>query len=179
VQSAVKTRRVTLEDLDELFATVQAGFDSYVDFAPAGWRPPVVPADRLRSAKRLADRATWAVIAIAEGRSIGHVAFFPAPTSDVGQVVSEPKAGDVVPVLAHFWQLFVMPEWWGGGVAPLLHDAAVNEMRARGYRSARLFTPTLNARARRFYERRGWSAAEEDWGSELALMVTEYRLAIT
>ncbi len=60
-----------------------------------------------------------------------------------------------------------MPGWWVRGVAPILHDAAISELRAQGYRSARLFTPTLHTRARRFYERRGWSAAEERWDSEL------------
>ena len=34
---------------------------------------------------------------------------------------------------------------------------------ARDYRTARLFTPTAHARARRFYERRGWTAVAEAW----------------
>ena len=29
---------------------------------------------------------------------------------------------------AHLWQLFVLPAWWGRGVAPLLHDAAIGEL---------------------------------------------------
>lgn len=84
----------------------------------------------------------------------------------------------MVPGLAHLWQLFVLPEWWGRGVAALLHDAAIAEMRAQGYRVGRLVTPSPHVRARRFYERRGWSPVEEEWNDELALMVTEYRLVL-
>jgi hypothetical protein len=36
----------------------------------------------------------------------------------------------------------------------------------------------LHARARRFYERRGWSAAGEDYNEELALTLTEYHLRL-
>jgi hypothetical protein len=50
-------------------------------------------------------------------------------------------------------------------------------MRAQGYASARLYTPFQHARARRFYERRGWTA-EEAWNDDLALPLTDYRLAL-
>jgi GNAT superfamily N-acetyltransferase len=72
----------------------------------------------------------------------------------------------------------VLPDWWGRGVAPLLHDAAIAEMRVQGYRSARLFTPSAHDRAKRFYERRGWVAADAAWNEDLDLRLTEYRLAI-
>ncbi len=51
-------------------------------------------------------------------------------------------------------------------------------MRAQGYVSARLFTPSQHARARRFYERRGWTAADEALNEDLALPLTEYRLVL-
>jgi GNAT superfamily N-acetyltransferase len=47
-------------------------------------------------------------------------------------------------------QLFVRPEAWGTGVAAELHDRAI-ELGAR-----QLWVMEQNARARRFYERRGW-----------------------
>lgn len=175
----VNTRRATLDDLDALLGHVQAGFDSYVEFAPVGWQPPKVPADRGRSAELLGDRATWALIALADGCSVGHVAFFPARERSVGEPRGTWKTREAVPGLAHLWQLFVLPEWWGRGVAPALHDAMTTEMRARGYRHARLFTPSRHIRARRFYERRGWSAAKDEWNDELAMMLTEYRLALS
>lgn len=171
-------RRATLDDLDALLANVQAGFDSYAAFAPVGWQTPSVSADRDRSAELLADPATWTLIVLADGDPAGHVAFFPARERSAGGARSTWKARSVVPGLAHLWQLFVLPEWWGRGVAPLLHEAAIAERQSQNYQHARLFTPSRHARARRFYERRGWLATEEEWNDELALMLTEYRLAL-
>jgi GNAT superfamily N-acetyltransferase len=52
--------------------------------------------------------------------------------------------------------LYVLPEWWGSDVAPALHDALVDAIRAGGAANAHLWVLEANARARRFYERRGW-----------------------
>jgi GNAT superfamily N-acetyltransferase len=51
--------------------------------------------------------------------------------------------------------LYVVPAWWGRGVAPMLHDEAVSTLRAVAPR-AHLWVLEANRRARRFYERRGW-----------------------
>jgi GNAT superfamily N-acetyltransferase len=72
----------------------------------------------------------------------------------------------------------VLPDWWGSGVAPQLHDAAIEQMRAEGYSDARLFTPSLQTRARRFYERHGWLAQGDGWNAEFVLSMTEYRLSL-
>jgi GNAT superfamily N-acetyltransferase len=52
--------------------------------------------------------------------------------------------------------LYVVPECWGTGLADALHDRALEEMRELGSTSCRLWVLEDNARARRFYERRGW-----------------------
>ena len=46
-----------------------------------------------------------------------------------------------------------MPERWGSGVADALHDAA---LAALGCAEVKLWVLEENARARRFYEKRGW-----------------------
>ena len=174
--SSLSTRRATIADLDALVADVQAGFDSYVDFAPLGWAAPELDSDGGAMAAILAHGDTWAQLALAEGTPVGHIAFTPARR----QEEAEPWASrPVIPGLAHLWQLFVLPAWWGRGVAPVLHEAAIAEIRARGYPAARLYTPSLHARARRFYERRGWRVAGEEWNELLGLMLSEYRLELS
>ncbi len=53
--------------------------------------------------------------------------------------------------------LYVVPKAWGTGVAGALHDAAIVHLRSLGGPEARLWVLEDNARARRFYERRGWA----------------------
>ena len=54
--------------------------------------------------------------------------------------------------------LYVRPQAWGSGVADELHAWAIEELRAACVATARLWVLEANARARRFYERRGWCA---------------------
>lgn len=170
-----QTRRATADDVDQLLAHVQAGFDSYVAFAPAGWRPPRVVENRDASVERLADPATWALLALDQQAPVGHASFFPARELVPEQSLNERQ---LLPGLAQLWQLFVLPSWWGTGAADVLHQAAVEEMRARGFDRARLHTPSRHARARRFYERRGWTPVDAEWHAWFALELTEYRLAL-
>lgn len=172
---AISTRLATVDDVGILIADVQAGFDSYVDFAPLGWVPPEVT-EHEQVAERLMESGTWALLALVGPDPVGHVAFTPARERAAGQARA---IGPEISGLAHLWQLFVRPAWWGRGVAPVLHDTAVAEARTREYEAMRLYTPALHARARRFYERRGWRATAEDWNHDLALMLSEYRLPLT
>ena len=52
--------------------------------------------------------------------------------------------------------LYVVPEQWGTGLAGELHDRALEVVRSLGSERCRLWVLEDNARARRFYERRGW-----------------------
>jgi GNAT superfamily N-acetyltransferase len=174
----VITRRATVDDVDAILGHVQAGFDSYTQFAPPGWRPPLAAADRRRIGQLLDHPQTWALLALIDGGPVGHVAFLPAREWLSPQRGGDPGAPPLTPELAHLWQLFVLPEWWGGGIAPLLHDRAIAEMRTRRFARARLFTPSLHSRARRFYERHGWTASQEQWNEGLQLMLREYRLRL-
>jgi putative acetyltransferase len=49
---------------------------------------------------------------------------------------------------------YVLPEWWGTGVADELHAAALDAM--ADCAQLKLWVLEENARARRFYEKRGW-----------------------
>lgn len=52
--------------------------------------------------------------------------------------------------------LYVAPEWWGKGVADQLHDRAFEIVKGSGAERCHLWVLEENARARRFYKRRGW-----------------------
>jgi GNAT superfamily N-acetyltransferase len=156
---AVRTRVARPSDAPTMVRTAHLGIETYVAFAPAAWTPTPPPMHVERVAETLRSRHTWALLADIAGEPAAHVAMFPDSVS-----------GGTI----NLWQLFVRPAWWGTGIGSDLHEAFIAEARARGYRDARLYTPAAHARARRFYERRGWrvSAPPSTWAG---LPVIEYR----
>lgn len=176
--SAWQLRRAGHGDLEAINRHVQAGFDSYARFAPPGWAPPQVAAEATTTEALLRDPNTWALLALHDGEAVGHVSFFPGRERAATNRPGDWRTRPLIPGLAHLWQLFVLEPWWGRGVAPALHEAAVAEMRERGFTRGRLYTPSDHIRARRFYERRGWVAGEDAFHDGLALMLTEYWLEL-
>jgi GNAT superfamily N-acetyltransferase len=157
---AFATRPATLDDVPVLTETQRQGFEGYAAFLPSGWAPPPSETEAQGIRDRLEQPGVWCVIAQAGDEIAGHAGFVPA--HDAG--------------LAHLWALFVREPWWGSGVARELHGLALAEARARGYRSMRLYTPARQARARRFYEREGWTTdGAERWEPMLAFDLVEYR----
>jgi ribosomal protein S18 acetylase RimI-like enzyme len=57
--------------------------------------------------------------------------------------------------------LYVLPAYQGRGVGSALHDLALERLRARAFRWAKLWTLKGNASGRAFYERRGWELTDE------------------
>lgn len=172
----IDSRLATPADCDAMLEVVSEGFESYVDFAPPGWRPPPTDEVREQIAARLADPETWTLLALSDAEPVGHFAFIPAHERSAGDLPMAGVKRPRLPGVAHLWQLFVAREWWGSGVADLLHEAGIDAMREQGYERARLFTPAAHARARRFYERHGWRSGEEAPNEFLGLDIAEYRL---
>jgi GNAT superfamily N-acetyltransferase len=164
----VRLRPATQADLDAIIAIVDEGFEGYREFAPASYQPPSRGEHREWLGAALERDELWFEVAEADGCVVGHCAFLPATASRWGS--DDPK-------LAHFAQLFVLRSSWGSGAASTLHAAALDEMVARGFERARLFTPTGALRARRFYEREGWapSGLEAADAGPLRIAVSEYR----
>jgi GNAT superfamily N-acetyltransferase len=164
-------RPATPSDAEQVIALLEEGFEGYRPIAPPGWEPPDANAELERLRTFLGNDEVWCLIAEEDGAPAGHVAIMPARL--------HPRQSDDAG-LAHFWQLFVRPRWWGTGLATELHAEAVREASARGFTSMRLFTPAAQARARRFYEREGWTAAGEPADDlDIGMPVVEYRRAIS
>jgi GNAT superfamily N-acetyltransferase len=159
---------VSRGDLDAVAEIVAEGFETFRGFAPEGWQPPSAAELSLTMAAKLPDPDWWCLVEEVDGAIAGTAGLVPGPASS--------KPSDE-PGLAHLFNLFVRPPHWGSGMARRLHAATVAEAAARGFTTMRLFTPAEQARARRFYEREGWSAvsepfAEPDLGG---LAIVEYR----
>jgi GNAT superfamily N-acetyltransferase len=131
-------------------ATLVEGFDGYREFGPPGWQPPAPLLDVAVMRERVRHPRTWCAVAEVDGEVIGHCAYLPAGLW---------RGGDPDPGLAHLWQLFVRRAHWGSGAARALMAAAVDAAGQQGYDRMRLFAAAGQTRARRFYEREGWTAA--------------------
>ena len=151
------------------------GFATYREFAPPDWEAPAVgPEMELVTERFLGDDRVWYVVAEDASGHAGQCGFAPAHQRRNMQ-------GDPIPGVAHLWQLFVRRDLWGSGLSADLHDRALAAMRERGFTRARLLTPVAQARARAFYERRGWREAPfsvEDAEPLAGLPVMEYRIEL-
>jgi ribosomal protein S18 acetylase RimI-like enzyme len=82
---------------------------------------------------------------------------------------------------AELFAIYVLPEAWGTGAGSALMRAGIEAMRLRASGGAVLWVLEDNPRARRFYEREGWTLDDERKEDEyLGLRVPEvrYRIAL-
>ena len=141
-----------------------------------------------------AHEASWdATIGEIVGRSLGALAPFADRVARFRTGVEEPpphtgawvaeRDGEIVGIAvragAELRDLYVVPEAWGSGVAEELMEAALADIRADSSAEALLWVGEENARARRFYEREGWTQSGETRASVLGPTEVEYRFALT
>ncbi len=93
--------------------------------------------------QRIDDGAAVVWVAQMRGRVIGFVSVGPSRTEEC--------AGEL-------YAIYVLPEAWGSGAAHELMRAAKAWFASEGCSTAMLWVLADNPRARRFYEREGWSA---------------------
>jgi GNAT superfamily N-acetyltransferase len=154
----VITREFRPSDAEPLAALVRACDLTYQEWLPAGWTPPEVGADW---SARFADGDRWSMVVEDEGELVGFASFRPAHDEAV------PGApGPLLPGVAHVGAVFVAPSHWRRGIAARLLALAEEEMRARGYTRAVLWTPD-GAPAEKLYAALGWARdgrrAWHDW----------------
>jgi GNAT superfamily N-acetyltransferase len=160
-------RAATTADLGTIADNLVAGFATYRSWADVNWRPP----DRLEMLTALLQRfsrdGSWSVVAFDGSEPAGHATARPERDRD-----EQPVEG-----VARLTHLFVREQYWGSGVADGLHARIVDGMAERGFGAGRLWTPAGQARARAFYERRGWRlTGERDPTNELGMELLEYEL---
>ncbi|MBI5513214.1 MAG: GNAT family N-acetyltransferase [Deltaproteobacteria bacterium] len=71
--------------------------------------------------------------------------------------VGATRERDVPEGYGELYALYLHPDRWRGGLGARLHDAAMDEGRALGFRALTLWVLEGNARARAFYEAKGWA----------------------
>ncbi len=167
----IRTRTATADDARLIAETLTEAFQGYLAWAPPDWSPPLgSEEEEAFLAKALSRPGVWCLLATAHERTVGHIALSPS-------TIVEPQPPP--PGTINLWQLFVRPAWQGSGVAVQLLGAAIGEAQRRGFTRMRLWTPRGAARARRFYEREGWTATgrtreETDFG----LPIVQYARAL-
>jgi GNAT superfamily N-acetyltransferase len=81
------------------------------------------------------------------------------------------------------WAFYLHPDRWGSGAASRLMEHVEERLRAEGFATAVLWVLDDNPRARRFYERHGWSAtgieASFDEYCDVSVPEVEYRKQLT
>jgi GNAT superfamily N-acetyltransferase len=69
------------------------------------------------------------------------------------------------------WRIYLVPESWGTGIGNELFNWGIDEVRRRGYKRVILWVLEANSRARRFYEKHGFTvdgrSIEADQGSNV------------
>lgn len=71
--------------------------------------------------------------------------------------------------------LYVQSNAWGSGVGRALHAATLERLREAGFGEARLQVIHGNERARRFYEREGWTVSGPAERNQFELPLVPYR----
>lgn len=157
-------RPATLADAPALADVVREGFESYREWAQPGWDPPAPPLHLSGIRDRLPEAGCVCLLAEAAPETAGVVAYAPAREE---------------PGVAHIWMLFLRRARWGSGLAADLLTRAVAAASHEGYAAMRLHTPAEHARARAFYEREGWRAADPPFYEPmLGLELVTYRLRL-
>jgi GNAT superfamily N-acetyltransferase len=106
-----------------------------------------------------------------------------AVAEDDGRVVAFAWVGESREVAGEgeLYALYALPEAWGSGAGRALLEAGLASLREDGRLAATLWVLADNPRARRFYEREGWTAdggsrEEEHLGARV--VEVRYRIAL-
>jgi GNAT superfamily N-acetyltransferase len=150
----VKLAPLTAGDMDALTELARLCDETYLSWTPPGWSVPVAPP---HWADRYLEDDAWALLGWESAELIASVAFR-SHSSDV----------------AHVGLVFVHPSRWRQGIAGRMMRLAEEQMRARGYVRAQLWTPS-GAPAEKFYVAQGWRVdGRREWHPWVGLEMVGY-----
>jgi len=101
--------------------------------------------DRWRDRLAATDRAVRVLVVVDNATVVGFECVGPSRDD-----AASPEVGELQ-------SIYLDPAKWGQGLGTALHDEGLNTLRQDGYTSATLWVLDSNGRARRFYERAGWT----------------------
>jgi GNAT superfamily N-acetyltransferase len=154
----VNVRRLVADDLDALTELSHVCDETYLDWAPRGWTPPITPRGW---ADRYLQEDAYALVAYEGAELIATAAF-----------------RSEAPGLAHVGMVLVHPSRWRRGIAGSMMDRAEAEMLTRGYEREQLWTPE-GAPAEAFYRARGWTLdGRREWHPWAGLQMIGYSRAL-
>jgi GNAT superfamily N-acetyltransferase len=164
---SVVDRPARVSDAEAIADLMRACDATYEQWLPRGWTPPEVGAELTT---RFMDPDRWSLAVEEDGELVGFASFRQAhDDSDPGVRSGPPLAG-----VAHVGAVFVRPSHWRRGIAARMLSLAEDEMRARGFRRAVLWTPD-GAPAERFYLAQGWERdGRRAWHRWMGLGVVGY-----
>jgi GNAT superfamily N-acetyltransferase len=155
-------------DADALAELVRACDATYREWLPAGWTPPEVGTDW---SARFADPERWSLVVEDDAALVGFCSFRPAYEEAVPG-----RYGPRLEGVAHVGAVFVAPSHWRRGIAARMLGLACDEMRARGYVRAVLWTPE-GAPAERLYTALGWKRdGRRAWHDWVGVVVVGYEI---
>lgn len=127
------------------------------------------------------ERRTAGWIASFEDGSVGRVVVADRDGVLVGfATVGSARGDDVDDSVGELYAIYTVPEVWDTGVGTSLHTEAL-ALLATEYATAVLWVLHTNDRARRFYERHGWTfdgAEKTEQVGEVDLVEVRYRRAV-
>lgn len=163
----IRVQRAGPADVGRVRKIVEEGIGAYREWAP-DWTPPQATAEqRERLRQNFESDHAWILMALTDDDEVVGVISMAASTAAHGE---PPPPGTI-----YLWQMFVQPGWQGSGLAQALMDLAFDEAHSRGFTRMTLWAAAGAARARRFYEREGWTlSGETNEQADFGLPLVQY-----